>query len=69
MDILRLQRIDKWIQVVKKLSRSKRLIATKVENIVQICVHIPIKYSVTDIIAFVPNEIEHHSKKFRDFLL
>ena len=27
----------------------------------EIIVHIrPIKYSATDIIAFVPNEIEHH---------
>ena len=60
MDTLRLQRIDKWIQIVKKLLRSKRMIATKVENIMQICVHIPIKYSVIDIFAFVPNEIEHH---------
>ena len=60
MDTSRLQQIDKWIQIGKKLSRSKRMIATKVDNIMQICVHIPIKYSATDIIAFVPNEIEHH---------
>ena len=60
MNTLRLQRIGKWIKIVKKMSRSKRMIATKVENVMQVCVHTPIKYSATDVIVLVPNEIEHH---------
>ena len=30
------------------------------EDIIQKCIHIPVKYSPTDFISILPNNIEHH---------
>ena len=45
---------------VKKLSLSRKLVAVSPDDLVEKCVHIPIKYSPNDIILTLPNTIEHH---------
>ncbi len=45
---------------VKKLSLSNKLIAISPTDLVEKCVHIPVKYSPHDIIVTLPNKVEHH---------
>ena len=44
---------------VKKISVSKQVVAVAVNNLIQKCVHVPIKHSSTDFIIFMPNVYEH----------
>ncbi len=44
---------------VKKLSLSNKLIAISLTDLVEKCVHIPVKYSPHDIIVTLPNKVEH----------
>ena len=45
---------------VQKVSVSKQVVAVSVNNLIQICVHVPIKHSSTDTIIIMPNIYEHH---------
>ena len=52
--------INSFIFKVQKISLSNRLIAVPLEDIIQKCIHIPLKYSPTDFIVTLPNVFEHH---------
>jgi len=54
------QIFDLFAYKVKKLSLSKKLIALSAENIIEKCIHIPVKHSPTDIVIVLPNVVEHH---------
>lgn len=52
--------VNSFVFKVKKLSLSNKIVAISVDNIIQKCVHIPIKHSSTDFIVTMPNTVEHH---------
>ena len=59
-DIEAAKTISSYIKKVKKLSLSQGLVAISTRNLLQKCVHIPMKYSPTDYIVTIPNIFEHH---------
>lgn len=59
-DIKAARCISLFVNKVKKLSLSKKLIAICPEDLLEKSVHIPVKYSPTDYIVTMPNTFEHH---------
>ena len=52
--------LNSYFVVVKKISLTNNVVAVPVISILRKCVHVPIKYSPTDVIIFQPNIYEHH---------
>ena len=52
--------LNSYFVVIKKISLTNNVVAVPVISILRKCVHVPIKYSPTDVIIFQPNIYEHH---------
>ena len=56
----RYMQLNSYFVVVKKISLTNNVVAVPVISILRKCVHVPIKYSPTDVIIFQPNIYKHH---------